>query len=179
MALDHCYLLPDEPFESIKEDDDLGDLLLAQQQEHSYTTLPESPPTTKLITPRSMQQVMSPEKLVLESVNHVNHLYEQPLNSFLRSDPHRNLERHESFVLSKKAIEKGMPGLVSLKDLPFMGQVTSGSYIRSLTVFVVTSFFANFYIAAITTEVSTSLYIIHECMHCLHLYWHFSFYFII
>jgi MFS family permease len=151
-------LLPDEPFQSIKEDDDLGDLLLSQQEEDDHTILPQTPPPTRRITPRSMKQAMSPEKLVMESVNHVNHLFEQPLNSFLRSDP--SLERHESFMLSKKAIEKGMPGLVSLKDLPFMGQVTSGSYIRSLTVFVVTSFFANFYIAAITTEVSTLFHII-------------------
>lgn len=163
-------LLPDEPFQSIKEEDDLGDLLLSQQEEDDHTILPQTPPPTRRITPRSMKQAMSPEKLVMESVNHVNHLFEQPLNSFLRSDP--SLERHESFMLSKKAIEKGLPGLVSLKDLPFMGQVTSGSYIRSLTVFVVTSFFANFYIAAITTEVSTPFHIIldRRNVHCTDIY---------
>jgi len=142
------FLLPDEPYDDVSEDNDgLDDLLLSSQVSTSQGSLVNLP-TIQVYEP-------TPEALVMESAKHFNHLIEQPLNSFLRRDPYHELERHESFVLSKKAIEKGQLGLVSLKDLPFYQQVTSGAYVRTLIVFVVTCFFANFYIASITTEVRT------------------------
>lgn len=43
-----------------------------------------------------------------------------------------------------------------LKTKPFRQQVTSGVYIRLCLFFIVTSWLANFYIATVTTEVSSS-----------------------
>jgi hypothetical protein len=63
------------------------------------------------------------------------------------------LERHESFVLSRKALESGLPHLVSWKDAPFWAQLTSGPYVRGNVFFAVTSFVANLYVASITIEV--------------------------
>ena len=40
-----------------------------------------------------------------------------------------------------------------LKDQPFAKQLTSGVYVRLSIFFLVTSFWANFYIATVTTEV--------------------------
>lgn len=153
-------LLPDEPFESIGDEDDLAALLL--RQEDGPFDSGAHLQSQKVITPL-MDQVLTPAELVMESTKHVNNLTEQPLCSFLRDDPCHQLVRQESFVLSKKAIEKGLPSLVSLKDLPFLQQMTSGSYIRTLIVFVAASFTANFYIDSITTEVSPSCRCICGC----------------
>jgi MFS family permease len=126
-------LFPDLPYEA--EDPGLNELLL-------------TPKTRTTPFPSA-----SPQKLVKESTKHT-HLIEQPLDSYLRKNEGQ-LNRHESFLVSKKALEKGKISLVSLKDSPFGKQFTSGSYIRILVIFVATSFFANFYIASITTEVSS------------------------
>lgn len=145
-AVGSLLLMPNKPFEDADNniDDGKDELLL-----HDSSRTPPASPQS--VTP--FIYAPSPERLVMESTQHFTHLAEQPLNSFLRKDPKHELTRHASFALSKKAIEKGQLSYVSLKDLPFMQQVTSGSYIRSLIVFVTTCFFANFYIATITTEV--------------------------
>ena len=138
-AIGSLLLLPDAPFEEMDDFDDL-------QLQDTDTSSP-------LVVSRPIRYQPSPEKLIMESTKH-SHLIEQPLDSFLRQDPLHELERHESFVLSKKAFQKGELQYMSLKDMPFLRQLTSGSFIRTLVVFVATSFFANFYIASITTEVS-------------------------
>ena len=130
-ALGSLMLWPDSPYEI--DNSGLNELLL-------------TPTIRKTPFPPA-----SPQKLVKESTQHT-HLIEQPLDSYLRSNGVQ-LSRHESFLVSRKALEKGIVSLVSLKDLPFRKQLTSGSYIRMLVLFIATSFFANFYIASITTEV--------------------------
>lgn len=130
-ALGSLMLWPDSPYEI--ENSDLNELLLAP----TISQMPLPP--------------ASPQKLVKESTKHT-HLIEQSLDSYLRSNGDQ-LSRHESFLVSRKALEKGVVSLVSLKDLPFWKQLTSGSYIRMLVLFIATSFFANFYIASITAEV--------------------------
>jgi MFS family permease len=131
-ALGSLLFWPDSPYET--DDSGLNELLL-------------TPKTRRTPFPPA-----SPQKMVKESTKHT-HLIEQPLDSYLRSNESK-LNRHESFLVSRKALEEGQVSLVGLKDSPFRKQLASGSYIRMLVIFVATSFFANFYIASITTEVS-------------------------
>jgi MFS family permease len=82
---------------------------------------------------------------------------EQPLSSFLRNNDGGHfpgLTRHNSYLLSKKALESGLPEAVSLKDAPFWTQFTSGYYVRANVFFVVLCFWANFYIGSLTMELA-------------------------
>jgi len=97
----------------------------------------------------------TPEEDYIEASTAHQHIMEQPLDSFLRKDSSHQIERHESFILSKKAIESGILDMVSLKDAPFRRQLFSGSYMRGNLFFLVSCFLANFYVASITIEVGT------------------------
>lgn len=79
----------------------------------------------------------------------------QPFKSYLREDTTK-LEQTESFLKSEKALLQGRAEDVSLKDMPFHKQLTSGVYLRVSIFFFITSFWANFYVATVTTEVSFS-----------------------
>jgi hypothetical protein len=92
------------------------------------------------------------EKYAEEITSHT-HLIEQPLDSYLRDSKKDRFDRSVSYILSKKAIQNGNEEYISLKDRPFRNQIFSASYARLLLVFLVTSFFANFYIASFSTEV--------------------------
>jgi len=76
----------------------------------------------------------------------------QSLKSYLREDTAK-LDQSESFLESQKALQKGDVAHISLKDMPFDKQLSSGVYLRVSIFFFVTSFWANFYIATVTTEV--------------------------
>jgi len=74
----------------------------------------------------------------------LEHPYHQPVY-------HRTL----SFYQSKEAAETGnevVVKLMSLKDQCFRVQVRSSTYSRAVLIFIVTSFFANFTIASLNTE---------------------------
>jgi len=77
---------------------------------------------------------------------------EQPLGSFLR-EGNKHLAKHHSFAESRKAIDMGDELLISLKDMPFLKQLTSGSYVRAVLTFLITCFLANLHVASISTEV--------------------------
>lgn len=84
---------------------------------------------------------------------HQRWMTEQPLDSFLRQNQ-PGLERHNSFLVSKKAMESGLTDQISLKDAPFWRQFCSGYYIRGNAFFLVICFWANFYVASITMELA-------------------------
>ena len=94
------------------------------------------------------------EDELLEAATEHHHLTEQPLDSYLREYDGPHLERHDSFLISKKAIAEGKSRYVSLKDQPFHRQVTSGTYLRSLSVFLSVCFLANFYVCSFSTEMT-------------------------
>ena len=108
---------------------------------------------------------------------HQRWMTEQPLNSYLRrpqqqqspgtatassstrgsnssSSSRLPIERHDSFILSQKAIESGVWNMVSLKDAPFRRQFLSGYYVRGNVFFIVVCLLANFRVASITTELA-------------------------
>jgi len=99
----------------------------------------------------------TPEEAYIEASTAHPHLLEQPLDSYLRKDPSHRLERHESYLISKEAIESGNGSLISPKDQPFRRQLRSSTYIRALFVFIILCFLANFYIASISTEASVCI----------------------
>jgi hypothetical protein len=84
-------------------------------------------------------------------------LFHQSLQSYLRSGSSLDLQRSMSFFQSRQAVETGDPSAIakmSLKDLPFLKQVSSGSYARMTFMFTTTNFISNLYIASLATEVS-------------------------
>jgi MFS family permease len=96
----------------------------------------------------------SAEDDYIEASTAYQHLVEQPLDSYLRTDPnHREVQRSMSYIFSQKAIESGNVNLVNLKDQPFRKQLFSGTYIRALLCFIISCFLANFYVGSISTEV--------------------------
>lgn len=96
----------------------------------------------------------SAEDDYIEAYTAHQYLMEQPLDSYLRTDPHhREVQRSMSYIFSQKAIERGNVNLVSLKDQPFRKQLFSGTYFRALLCFITSCFLANFYVGAISTEV--------------------------
>lgn len=113
-----------------------------------------------------MNEHLTPEHEFVEATTKHLHLTEQPLNSLLREAGH-NLERSKSFIYSRKALAKGHNELVSLKDQTFWNQVLNGMYVRNLLLFVATSFFANFYVASITTELADGNHFPNEHQHRL------------
>jgi MFS family permease len=96
----------------------------------------------------------SAEEDYIEAHTAYQYLMEQPLDSYLRTDPHhREVHRSMSYIFSQKAIESGNVNLASLKDQPFHKQLFSGTYIRALLCFITSCFLANFYVGSISTEV--------------------------
>eukprot|EP00978_Attheya_sp_CCMP212_P036418 scaffold164986_cov60-Attheya_sp.AAC.1 len=82
-------------------------------------------------------------------------LFHQSLQSYLRSGSSLDLQRSMSFFQSRQAVETGDPSAIakmSLKDLPFLKQVSSGSYARMTFMFTTTNFISNLYIASVATE---------------------------
>lgn len=112
--------------------------------------------------------------------SHEHHLVEQPLKSYLRiqqqedhnnnnnNDNHATTTRHPwhnlhdhdllrtpSNLYSNDAMEDGRPlTSLSLKDWPFWYQLTSATYLRALSVFLVNSYLAAFYVASFSIEAS-------------------------
>jgi MFS family permease len=109
--------------------------------------------------------------------HHQNHLWmtDQSLNDRLRSDVDdsdtgtsemedghghhnrrwRHLNKTHSFFQSKQAIKSGNQKaleLMSLKDQSFYVQLTSHTFARAVLIFISVSFFANFTIASLNTE---------------------------
>jgi hypothetical protein len=125
--------------------------------DHSYKAprkTPVSSTNASSTTTSSFSKEPTLEDDYIEAITAHPHLVEQPLNSFLRKqDSSHQIERHHSFILSRKSIEAGIWDMVSLKDAPFRRQFWSGSYTRGNLFFGVSCFLANFYVASITTEV--------------------------
>jgi len=101
-----------------------------------YVAPPEAPKPVKPVKPPPPTSTMA----------------KQPLNSYLRQDTAK-VKQSDSFLESEKVLLQGHPDAVSLKDMPFDKQLTSGVYLRVSLFFFVTSFWANYYIATVTTEV--------------------------
>lgn len=109
----------------------------------------------------------TPEDVFVEATVAHQHLLEQPLTSYLRSKRNPRFERSKSYILSDRALHVSdsegdadlKKALISLKDQPFINQITSATYIRSLLFFIITCFLANFYVASFSTEV---LFIVFE-----------------
>lgn len=95
------------------------------------------------------------EDSYIEAHQHT-HLVEQPLDSYLRFS-HQKMSRTMSMVVSEKAMESGNLSLVSLKDQPFLKQLTSATYLRVASYFIFSCFLVNFYVASIATEVRSAL----------------------
>lgn len=79
---------------------------------------------------------------------------EQPLNSYLRG---KKYQRNESFMVSAKAMQSDNPddkALISLKDQPFVNQLTSSAYIRASLLFYFCTFATNFYVSTLSTELA-------------------------
>jgi hypothetical protein len=62
---------------------------------------------------------------------------------------------------------------VYLKDQPFVTQLTSGIYLRLTTFFLIASWWANFYIATVTTELGDQGWFSAEAQHMLARWWSF------
>lgn len=127
LAVGSLLLWPDTPFE------------LEEHDEQSLLTFNQNHPT--------------PEESLILTANHM-HMMEAPVNSFLRSNSHHQLDRSESFQNSSAALRVENLQLVSIKDFPFHQQVFSWIYLRMLLVFVTTSFMVNFYAASLPTELA-------------------------
>jgi MFS family permease len=143
---------PDEPFEDIEGEEDTQ-----TQQDDTIPLLHKFHPTPE-------------QDFVEATTKHLHLSVEQPLDSFLRALPMRNLDRSQSYHYSRLALAKGRRELVSLKDQPFWYQVRSGTYLRSLLVVVVTIFCANFYVASIAIELADENYFSSEQQHQLSSY---------
>lgn len=146
------FIWPDKPYELPETP--------KNDKKNCEPTLHEQLAEAALIHRNTLQQVVGMtdihrHSLVEASTLHRHSLMaEQPLESFLRQGDKTILSRHHSFVESRKALAKGEELLVSLKDMPFWKQFTSGTYIRAVLIFLTTCFMANLYVASISTEVS-------------------------
>lgn len=70
--------------------------------------------------------------------------------------PEENNHPSEEETLLSSAKEKAEPKELPLQQQSLVKQLTSGAFIRLSIFFLVTSFYANLYIATVTTEVSLS-----------------------
>jgi len=159
LGIGAVLLYPDEPFEQLIDD---GDIVSKANDECkpflSERSIPEEEPL-----PRPQQGVPKvPLQVPNEKPRHASHapprvslIVEQPFNSYLR-DKQRIFQRTSSYEASSKSMARGGPA-VSLKDQPFVNQLTSASYLRAFLVFFVSTFVTNFYIGSLSTEVSISM----------------------
>ncbi|CAB9499631.1 Major Facilitator Superfamily [Seminavis robusta] len=131
---------PDVPFESEDSDAHLSNNNKSQAIEEGHP----------LLGP------VSPEQEFVEATLSHHQLVEEPLNSGLRQQ--LAYGRTQSYDQSAGAFESGQEyataTLVSLKDQPFWNQFLSQTYVRNLLIFVTSSFFVNFTIASISTELA-------------------------
>lgn len=95
----------------------------------------------------------SPESAFVGAASHT-HFVEAPLGSYLRSNSRHQMSRHQSFHQSVRGMLTGNYSTLSIKDQPFWCQLFSGVFTRILLVFCCTSFMANFYVAALPTELA-------------------------
>jgi hypothetical protein len=151
-ALTSWVVWPDRPFEGVDNDSETTNM-------NNAVVL--------------MSDHHTPEQDFVEAATKHLHLTEQPLDSLLRATG-QHLERSTSFIYSRKALAKGHSELVSLKDQTFWNQVRNGLYVRNLILFVATNFFATFYVASITTELSDGNYFSSEHQHQLERYCTFA-----
>ena len=96
---------------------------------------------------------LTPERAFVDSAAHT-HLVEASLGSYPRSNSRHQMSRHLSYRQSVLSMLAGNYAALSLKDQPFWSQFSSGVYIRILLVFCCTFFMANFYVAALPTELA-------------------------
>lgn len=146
-------LYPDEPYEKMIEDDfdddldddDIGDTEETRllKQPPAINRIPIPPGTRAVGNSESYHPVFSPPRATM--------VIEQPLDSKLR-DSRKMAIRTDSFIASSKALRRGR-SFLSLKDQPFFSQVVSGSHLRALVVFLVSSFVTNFYVGTLSTSV--------------------------
>jgi Major Facilitator Superfamily len=124
------------------------------------------PPSKPILDPQHHQRAPTAEEEYVEAVTAHSHLVmEQPLQSYLRHNDGGEEEEEEeaemsrlmrkpSYLESSAALsEGGDPHLVSLKDQPFVRQLSSPQYLWSVLAFLVACFLANFYVASFSTEV--------------------------
>jgi MFS family permease len=124
------------------------------QKEDSDELYSNNMPPTEEEVPLKECSVTAEQEYVEATLSH-HQLAEEPLNSGLR----RKLAfgRSQSYYQSVEAMENGPESVnlfVSLKDQPFWNQVLSKTYLRNLVIFVTNSFFVNFTIASISTEMA-------------------------
>jgi hypothetical protein len=95
----------------------------------------------------------TPAREVFLAASH-SHLLEAPIGSSMPSNSHHQLNRNDSFMVSKDALDIGKLELVKSKDRPFYKQLFSWMYLRILLVFIATSFQASFVVASLATELA-------------------------
>jgi MFS family permease len=124
------------------------------QQEDSDEFYNFNMPLTDEEVPLTECSVSAEQEYVEATLSH-HQLSEEPLNSGLRQK--LAFGRSQSYYQSVEAMESGSENarlFVSLKDQPFWNQILSKTYLKNLVIFVTNSFFVNFTIASISTEMA-------------------------
>jgi len=177
-ALGSFWFLPDVPF--CKEDSEeythfddsdnrMAPVPVGESKSHEKEPLLSSMPAT---TKRQGHEpaaaihkkpISAEQEYAEATIGHHHQLYEEPLASGLRQK--LPFGRTESYFQSAQvmAMESGdgpttamytTTTMISLKDQPFRNQLRSPTYVRNLIIFVTTSFFVNFTIASLSTELA-------------------------
>lgn len=163
LGIGAILLFPDEPYEQLVDEDiadsdedapsETGDEFRPLLSERS---IPEHEPAPQEDIARMSAMELSDQHH--DKHHHSAHapprisfIVEQPFNSYLR-DKQRMVQRTDSYVASSKSLARGGPA-VSLKDQPFVNQLTSASYLRAFFVFLVSTFVTNLYVGTLSTEV--------------------------
>jgi MFS family permease len=174
-ALAAFLVYPDEPYKEMEQDDDIIESKIIEkvgnkeeQEEKSEThhLLQNSPTavTASLYVGSDREGALS---VIHEHTHHHDpHIHiqtapptdgahiEQPLNSYLRG---KKYERNVSFLVSAQAMQSDNPEdkeLISLKDQPFIKQLSSAAYIRASLLFYFCTFATNFYVSTLSTELA-------------------------
>ena len=140
---------PDVPF--VKED---SDAYYENSSSDTDATIGEE--EEPLITKTTTCTISAEQEYVEATLEH-HRLCEEPLDTGLRQK--LAYGRSQSFLQSVQALavsdqEPAAKCAISLKDQPFWNQVLSKTYLRNLLIFIITSFFVNFTIASISTELA-------------------------
>ena len=141
-------LWPDTPFD--QEDSD-------SYEGCKYQSNDNDDEGQKLLQTRPAQ--ISAEQEYVEAILAHHQLCEEPLNAGLRQNlafgrTRSYLESLEALAVEDRELPPFNQSNISLKDQPFWYQVRSQIYLRNLLIFIVTSFFVNFSIASISTELA-------------------------
>ena len=180
-AVGAFVVYPDEPYKEVEQDDDddddsnknkVGQMKAPRDEEKSEAErlLGDNISPTSVTATASLyvgSDGSSPLNVIHEHAQHHHpHIHiqsapppdgahiEQPLNSYLRG---KKYERNESFMVSAQAMESDNPedkALISLKDQPFVKQLTSAAYIRASLLFYFCTFATNFYVSTLSTELA-------------------------